>query len=85
MRTFMCIGCGTTDIGETFADLHEDGWNSRTILKDVPGRLDKTRQILIFCGPDCREAVLEEMGIADHMVTAAQEKAMRPRPGAADY
>lgn len=85
MRTFLCIGCGMTDVAETFADLQAEGWNHRTILEDVPGRLDKKRRTLHFCGDDCREYVLDEMGIPDFLVTVAQEKAMRPAPGDADY
>lgn len=84
MQTFVCAGCGMSDMGETF-DLQAEGWNSRTILEDVPGRLGKKRRTLHFCESDCRESVLEDMGIMDHAVTAAQEKAMRPAPGDADY
>jgi hypothetical protein len=77
MRTYVCMACGYSEMAESFSVLREDGWGTRRVPLSTPGKLVDSMATLRFCGPDCRESVLEDMGIYEGAVSAAAERAMR--------
>lgn len=76
MRTYICFGCGMSDMAESFAELRDDDWDDLKVSVFTPGKLGPQPKTLHFCGQDCKDIIMEERGLTDDPVTPQQERIM---------